>query len=76
MNTAPDWNQITARWNQAMNSESAMAWRAITHWMAAEALINEVDGMHDIAASMCTLSDLAHQHYVDLMPRREMEEAA
>jgi hypothetical protein len=46
-----------------------MAWRAISHWLAAEALVAELE--HDqstVVESLRTASDLAHQHYIDLMP--------
>lgn len=60
--------ELCLRWRQASERKSAMAWRAISHWLAAESRIDHADGLHELAESMRVLSDLAHQHYLDLMP--------
>lgn len=68
--TDPESLEVCLRWHQATVRNAVNGWRALSHWLAAESLIFECDGMYDNADDMRVISDLANQRYLDLMPRR------
>ena len=57
------------RWNMCIQDERPLGWRALSMWMQAETTMAYVDGNPYLAADTQLLSDIAHKHYLSLMPR-------
>lgn len=75
MASCTQYIEVCLRWNQAMVRNSALGWRAMAHWMAAESMLAKIDDEPERAADTSTLSDLAYRHYLDLMPQQELKAA-
>ena len=67
---------LLARWNQCIQNNNPLCWRALSTWIKAEGTISEVDNKFADAARMKTLADVANRHYLDLMTPREFGVAA
>jgi hypothetical protein len=61
---------IELRWKQAHARENLLAWHALSTWLSAEALMASIDGDMATCADLWTLSDVAHQHKIDLQPEK------
>jgi hypothetical protein len=66
---------LLARWNQCLQNNNPLCWRALSTWMRAETTISELDNKFADAARTRLLADVAKQHYRELMPL-ELEAAA
>jgi len=69
----PDYDDICARWHEAVIANHLLKWRAIAAWLKSVSLMYEADAMDDAADSMRTLSEVAHRRALDLQPVRDEE---
>lgn len=68
-------DQLCLRWHQATVANDLRQWRALSQLLAAEAGMHTSAMQRDMADGMATLSNLAHQHALDLQPQEELEPA-
>jgi hypothetical protein len=64
-----------SRWAHANAREDLRTWRQLSEWIAMHAMTAQVRGQRVVGDDLTTLSDLAWQRYMDLMPV-DIEEAA
>ena len=64
----------SARWQQCLSGNNPLCWRALSMWMQAETTMAQLDNNLAMAADTQLLSDVAHGHYMALMPK-ELEAA-
>lgn len=70
-----DPDEICRRWHRATVANNLLQWRALSHLLAAEAGMCLPSGKREVGGDMAALSNLAHQHAMDLQPQHEMEPA-
>lgn len=73
--TPLDPDELCRRWHRATVANNLLQWRSFSHWLAAEAAMCLDSMRRDLANDMAELSNLAHQHALDLQPQHEMEPA-
>lgn len=60
---------VPTRWQQCHANNKLLCWRAMWHWLSAEALIASTDGLHEMADDLRMLSDMAFRYMLDLQPK-------
>jgi len=70
-----DPETLCRRWHQATVANRLLTWRALSHFLAAEAAMCLGAGLRGPADDMAALSNVARQRALDLQPAAELEAA-
>lgn len=71
----PTLEDICARWHHAIVANRVDVWRAVSKLLSGEASMCVAYKFDEMAADLCTLSDVAHRRHLDLYPTPEPEPA-